>query len=168
MLKLVIGICEGNNMISTNKKLTESHLDHRLVKAPYIRITSCTKGTHGDVVCLYDLRFTQPNTEYLSVKQLHSIEHALLFGFRKYLPDTFINVAPMGCQTGCYLVLINEPDVQHVAKIYEQILLDILQANEVPYANIRDCGQYLMHSINEAQVLAKKLLNHRQTWLEVM
>ncbi len=44
----------------------------------------------GDSVYCIDLRVTSPNKEYLSTTELHSMEHFLLAGFRKYLPDNFI------------------------------------------------------------------------------
>lgn len=81
-------------------------VDHRLVNAPYIRLSHYSKGDRGDYVFLFDLRFTQPNKNYMETKVLHSLEHLLLAGFRKYL-DGFVSVAPMGCQTGFYLITLN-------------------------------------------------------------
>ena len=101
-------------------------LDHRLVKAPYIRLSSGRRGARGDCVYVFDLRITQPNTSYMTTLQIHSLEHLFLAGFRKYLSAAFVSVAPMGCQTGFYLVLLNEARANIVQKIYKKILTEIV------------------------------------------
>ncbi len=143
-------------------------VDHREVKAPYVRLSSCTVGKNGDVVYFFDLRITQPNTTYLSRTELHSLEHLYLAGFRKYLPANFICVAPMGCQTGLYLVLLNEGRAEKVLDVYEQILNDILSANSVPYADIKDCGHYVDHDLDAAKAVARRLLDCKSTWRQVL
>ncbi|HEY5982374.1 MAG TPA: S-ribosylhomocysteine lyase [Anaerolineales bacterium] len=143
-------------------------VDHRRVKAPYVRLVSATVGVHGDVVYFYDLRITQPNTSYLSTTGLHSMEHLLLAGFRRYLPDNFINIAPMGCQTGIYLVLLNEGRAEKVLGVYETILKDILEATSVPYADIQDCGHWEDHDLELAKAVARKVLDQRARWLQAL
>jgi len=143
-------------------------IDHRKVTAPYVRMESYKTGEHGDDVFFFDLRISQPNTSYLSTKELHSMEHLLLAGFRKYLPNNFICVAPMGCQTGFYLVLVNEGRADVVLGTYERILKDILVETEVPYANIQDCGHFEHHDLKMAQNIANKLLETKSTWRQVL
>jgi len=143
-------------------------LDHRLVKAPYLRLSSARRGTRGDCVYVFDLRITQPNKRYMSTLQIHSLEHLLLAGFRKYLPDAFIGVAPMGCQTGFYLILLNEGRASIVRKAYKKILTDILSADSVPYANEKDCGQSSHHSVKQAKKIARMLLKAEGAWLTVL
>ncbi|MDK1030000.1 MAG: S-ribosylhomocysteine lyase [Anaerolineae bacterium] len=147
---------------------TVGELDHRIVKAPYIKLRSLTEGPNGDVVYAIDLRVTQPNTNYLSTVELHSFEHFLLAGFRKYAPKNFISVAPMGCQTGFYLTLFNEGEAVRIYSFYENILNDILHASEVPYANIRECGHFENHNLELAKNLAKKLLENKSSWRQVL
>ena len=149
-------------------KETIGELDHRLVKPPYVRLSSCCEGEKGDAVTVYDLRVTQPNQDYLETIVLHSIEHILLAGFRKYMPEQFICVAPMGCQTGFYLVLLNAPDAQGVCDVYEKILKDTLAADSVPYASEESCGQAVHHDIGRSQELARKLLAARSEWLDIL
>ncbi len=143
-------------------------VDHRQVKAPYVRLSSYTAGEHGDIVYFFDLRITQPNTTYLSRTELHSLEHLYLAGFRKYLPANFICVAPMGCQTGLYLVLLNEGRAEKVLDVYEHILKDILAATSVPYADIKDCGHYEDHDLDAAKAVARRLLDCRSAWRQVL
>jgi S-ribosylhomocysteine lyase len=147
---------------------TIGELDHQLLKAPHVKLRALTTGENGDGVFSVDLRINRPNTEYLSTTELHSFEHFLLFGFQKYLPQNFISVAPMGCQTGFYLILLNEGNAEKICTIYERILNDILVATEVPYANIRQCGHYENHNLELAQDIARKLLEMKSEWRKVL
>ena len=147
---------------------TIGELDHRTLKAPHVKLRALTTGEHGDGVFSVDLRINRPNTEYLSTTALHSFEHFLLFGFQKYLPKNFISVAPMGCQTGFYLILLNEGDAEKICNTYENILNDILAATEVPYANIRECGHFENHSLELAQDVARRVLDARSEWQNVI
>ena len=147
---------------------TIGEIDHQKLKAPHVKLRALTTGEHGDGVYSVDLRINKPNTEYLSTTAMHSFEHFLLFGFQKYLPQNFISVAPMGCQTGFYLILLNEGNAQKICDVYENILHDILEATEVPYANIRQCGHYENHSLEQAQDVARKVLELKTEWRKVL
>jgi len=147
---------------------TVGELDHRKLKAPHVKLRSLTKGENGDAVYSVDLRINQPNISYLSTTELHSFEHFLLAGFKKYMPENFISVAPMGCQTGFYLVLLNEGDAQKICSVYEAILNDILIAKEVPYANIRECGHFENHNLDLAKDIARRLLDSKSSWRQVL
>jgi S-ribosylhomocysteine lyase len=147
---------------------TVGELDHRQLKAPHVKLRALTTGENGDEVYSVDLRINRPNTEYLSTTAMHSFEHFLLYGFRKYMPENFISVAPMGCQTGFYLILLNQGDARKICDVYETILNDILTATEVPYANIRDCGHYENHSLEQAQEVAKRVLEMKSEWRKVI
>jgi len=147
---------------------TVGELDHRQLKAPHVKLRALNTGENGDGVYSVDLRINRPNVEYLSTTAMHSFEHFLLAGFRKYMPQTFISVAPMGCQTGFYLILLNEGDAQKICDVYESILNDILTATEVPYANSRDCGHYENHSLEQAQDVARKVLEMKSEWRKVI
>lgn len=147
---------------------TVGELDHRLLKAPHVKLRSITMGDRGDAVYCIDLRITTPNSEYLSMTELHSLEHFLLAGFRKYLPGKFISIGIMGCQTGFYLTLLNEGKAKKICSVYEKVLNDILAATEVPYASIQECGNYLNHSLELAQNIAREILASESSWLQVV
>ncbi len=147
---------------------TSVELDHRLLKAPHIKLRSFTVGPKGDVVYCIDLRICQPNTEILSQTEMHSFEHFLLAGFKKYLPENFISVAPMGCQTGFYLILFNQGQADVIFEVYERILNDIINSTEVPYAQVDQCGNYLNHSLELSQKLAKRVLDAKDKWRQVV
>jgi S-ribosylhomocysteine lyase len=147
---------------------TVGELDHRLLKAPHIKLRSFTIGPTGDVVYAVDLRINEPNKTFLSSTEMHSFEHFLLEGFQKYMPENFISIGLMGCQTGFYLVLFNEGKAERIFGVYEEILNDILQAEEVPYSNIEQCGNYKNHSLEMAQNLARRVLDARSNWRQVI
>lgn len=147
---------------------TVGELDHRLLKAPHVKLRSFNQGPTGDTVYAVDLRINLPNVTFLSSTEMHSFEHFLLAGFQKYMPQNFISIGLMGCQTGFYLVLFNEGRAEAIYDVYEKILNDILVASEVPYANIAQCGNYKNHSLELAQQLAKRVLDAKSNWRQVV
>ncbi len=147
---------------------TVGELDHRLLKAPHVKLRSCTQGPNGDVVYCVDLRINQPNTDFMSSTEMHSFEHFLLAGFQKYMPENFLSVGLMGCQTGYYLVLFNEGSAVRICSVYADTLADVLVASKVPYANIAQCGNYRNHSLEAAQKIARRVLDARPRWRQVV
>jgi S-ribosylhomocysteine lyase len=147
---------------------TAVELDHRRLRAPSVKLRSATEGPKGDVVFCIDLRVTKPNTDYLSITEMHSFEHFLLSGFQKYMPQNFISIGLMGCQTGFYLVLLNEGNAEVICRVYENILQDILNANAVPFASVEQCGHYQNHSLELAQALARRILQTKASWRQVV
>lgn len=146
---------------------TIGELDHRKLKAPHVKLRGATPGLSGDVVYAVDLRINLPNSTFLSSTEMHSFEHFLLWGFQKYMPKNFISIGLMGCQTGFYLVLLNEGRAEAIMDVYEKILNDILVAGEVPYANIAQCGNYKNHSLEMAQALARRVLEAKANWSQI-
>ena len=148
---------------------TVGELDHRLLKAPHVKLRSANPGTNGDVVYCVDLRINRPNAgDYLSSMELHSVEHFLLEGFQRYMPKNFLSIGIMGCQTGFYLVLLNEGRADKIREVYKNILTDMLSATAVPYANIEQCGNYRNHSLELAQNVARRVLEAQSNWLQVV
>ena len=47
------------------------NLDHTKVAAPYVRLAGRKTGAQGDEIYKYDLRFTQPNKEFMKMDALH-------------------------------------------------------------------------------------------------
>lgn len=148
---------------------TVGELDHRLLKAPTVKLRSANPGQNGDVVYCVDLRINRPNAgEYLSTTELHSVEHFLLEGLQRYLPENFLSIGIMGCQTGFYIVLLNEGRAETIYKVLENILSDMLSATEVPYASIEQCGNYQNHSLELAKQVARRVLDAKSTWRQVV
>lgn len=148
---------------------TVGELDHRLLQAPHVKLRSANHGPHGDVVYCVDLRINRPNaSDYLTSTELHSVEHFLLEGFQRYLPNNFLSIGIMGCQTGFYLVLYNEGRAETIRRVYKNILTDMLSATAVPYANIEQCGNWQNHSLEAAQSVARKVLAAEANWQTIV
>jgi S-ribosylhomocysteine lyase len=142
------------------------NLDHRTVKAPYVRLADRKVLPHGDVLVKYDVRFAQPNAGHLDMKTVHSIEHLFAEKSRNHSTDV-IDFSPMGCQTGFYLILSGEPAYDDVLALIERTLTDITTATDVPAANEVQCGWGANHSLEGAQSAAREFLAKREEWSQV-
>jgi S-ribosylhomocysteine lyase len=142
-------------------------LDHRLLRAPSIKLRSARRSRHGDAIYCVDLRVSRPNADQcLSATELHSLEHVLLKGLQRHLPEGFISIGVMGCRTGFYLVFLNEGRANVLCDVLARIFIDLLDATEVPYRRIDQCGNYLDHDLRHAQNVARQILQGRAQWLE--
>ena len=139
------------------------NLDHTKVAAPYVRLAGIKEGQKGDIVYKYDVRFKQPNKEYMKMDALHSIEHLMAENIRNHT-DQIIDMSPMGCQTGFYLTMINHDNYDEILFILEKTLEDVLKATEVPACNEVQCGWAANHSLEGAKELAKEMLAKRSEW----
>ena len=142
------------------------NLDHTKVKAPYIRLVGVIKGEYGDVINKYDIRFCQPDKEYMEMPALHALEHLLAENVRNHL-DKVIDLSPMGCQTGFYLTVLNIADEELVFDAIEKTLQDVVAASDIPAANEIQCGNAASHSLEGAKEYATKMLDKRNEWKEV-
>lgn len=133
-------------------------LDHRKVVAPYIRKAGVLNGEKGDIVTKFDLRFLQPNKEAMPTAALHALEH-LLAGFLREHLDNVIDLSPMGCRTGFYLILWGEVESETVKNALEVSLKQVLEAKEVPAATDLQCGNYRDLSLFGAKEYAKYVLD---------
>ncbi|MDY5128471.1 S-ribosylhomocysteine lyase [Actinotignum urinale] len=143
------------------------NLDHTKVLAPYIRVADIKTLPHGDVLTKYDVRFCQPNKEHLTMPAIHSIEHCFA-EFSRNHNEHVIDFSPMGCQTGFYLLLNEEPNVPATCELVETTFRDIIHATEVPAANERQCGWGENHNLKVAQEAIAAMLYQRDSWEKVM
>ncbi len=142
------------------------NLDHRTVKAPYVRLADRKVLPHGDVLVKYDIRFAQPNQAHLEMDTVHSLEHLFAEHSRNH-SDQVVDFSPMGCQTGFYLILSGEWAYDDVLGLVEATLGDVLEATEVPAANEVQCGWGAHHTLAGAQAAAREFLAHRDEWAQV-
>ena len=150
----------------TKSNVESFELDHRVVKATYVRVAKREDLGGGVEIIKYDLRFCQPNEEHLEMPTVHSVEHMMANFMRDYT-DKLIGFAPMGCQTGFYAITYNM-EQDELLMALENGLNDILTATEVPAANERQCGWGESHSLEGAQAAARAFLAKKDEWLEVM
>lgn len=140
-------------------KVESFELDHTKVKAPYVRKAGVKVGEKGDVVSKFDLRFVQPNKEMLSDKGMHTLEH-FLAGFMRERIDGIIDISPMGCKTGFYLISFGDLDVKEIIEALEYSLQKVLLQDEIPAANELQCGSAALHSLTLAKEHAKHVLDN--------
>ncbi|MEG0950071.1 MAG: S-ribosylhomocysteine lyase [Bacteroidales bacterium] len=139
------------------EKVESFELDHRLVKAPYIRKCCVQTGQKGDQVTKFDVRFLQPNVEAFGTAAMHGLEHLLAHELRHDL-EGVIDLSPMGCRTGFYLTVWGDREPAEVKKALEAALSRVLNATEVPAANEIQCGNYRDLSLFGAKEYAKDAL----------
>lgn len=141
-------------------KVESFELDHTKVKAPYVRKAGVKVGKNGDVVSKFDIRFVQPNKEILSDKGIHTLEHFLAGFMREKLKD-IIDISPMGCKTGFYLISFGNLDVKEVINALEYSLKKVLLQDKIPAANEVQCGTASLHSLELAKGHAKCVLEKK-------
>jgi S-ribosylhomocysteine lyase len=142
------------------------NLDHRKVVAPFIRKADSIISPSGDIITKLDLRFTQPNREFLDNSSIHSLEHLLATKLREGGKYNIIDFSPMGCQTGFYLILFDEIDLNEFKEYFIIALQQVLVANEIPGNSEIECGNYKTLSLESAKKWAQKILSSNIKLLE--
>lgn len=140
-------------------KVESFKLDHRTVKAPYVRKSGTLVGPNGDVVTKYDIRLTQPNVDAIPTGGIHTLEHLFATYFRDYFDD-IIDISPMGCRTGFYLTKFGDTSIDEIKDALKKVLERVLATKEedVPATNEIQCGNYRDHSLFTAKEYAKAVL----------
>lgn len=139
-------------------KVESFQLDHTKVKAPYVRIAGTEKNEKGSTIQKYDLRFLQPNADALPTAAVHTLEHLLATYLRDEL-EGIIDISPMGCRTGFYLIIWDEHNPADVAAALTKVLHKVLDTEIVPAVSALECGNYRDHSLFSAQEYARQVLD---------
>lgn len=111
----------------------------------------------------FDIRITRPNFEpVIDNPALHAIEHLGATFLRNHSnwKDDVIYFGPMGCRTGCYLILsgnLNPLDVYGLVK--EMFEFIVSYEGIIPGASAIECGNYLDLNLPMAKFYAKKYLD---------
>jgi S-ribosylhomocysteine lyase len=136
-------------------------LDHTKVKAPYVRLAGKKTGPKGDVVSKFDIRFCQPNVDFMPTGGLHTLEH-LMAEFIRDEMEGVIDLSPMGCRTGFYLAVFGEPGEEAIAKAIKNVLAKVAawkDSETVPGVDPVMCGNWRDHDLNTAKFWAR-------TWID--
>ena len=139
------------------EKVESFKLDHNKVKAPYVRKCCVLEGKSGDKVSKFDLRFLQPNVESFGTGAIHGLEHLLATYLREEL-DNVIDLSPMGCRTGFYLIMWADVEPSVVKEALERALQKVIDCKEMIAATSVECGNYRDLSLFGAKEYAKKAL----------
>ena len=145
--------------------LDSFRVDHTRMDAPAVRVAKSMSTPKGDDITVFDLRFCVPNEEILAEKGIHTLEHLFAGFMRDHLNSDsveIIDISPMGCRTGFYMSLIGTPSEDVVAASWKAAMEDVLKVKskaDIPELNEYQCGTYEMHSLEEAQDIAKMILS---------
>lgn len=118
----------------------------------------------GDIVTTFDLRITSPNDEpCLCTAELHTIEHLAATYLRsdKEFGSKIVYFGPMGCRTGCYLLLAGDYESKDIVDLIIRTFEFIRDfEGEVPGTKPEDCGNYLDHNLPMTKYVAKRYLDN--------
>ncbi len=139
------------------EKITSFTIDHlKLLPGLYV---SRKDSKNGVVVTTFDMRITAPNREpVIDVPALHTIEHlAATYLRNSNFKEDVVYFGPMGCRTGCYLVMFGDLTSND---IYEKViaLCDFIIGfeGEIPGAKPQECGNFSEQNLNMAKFYIKK------------
>lgn len=139
-------------------KVESFSLDHNKVKAPYVRLAGTEEHLTGAKIQKYDLRFLQPNHDALPTSAVHTLEHFLAIHMRDEL-EGLIDISPMGCRTGFYMVIWDEHTNEEVAQALQNVLKIVTQADKIEATTAIECGNFRDHSLYAAQTYAQEVLD---------
>lgn len=134
------------------ERIASFTIDHlRLLPGLYVS----RRDRQGEcVVTTFDLRLTAPNREpVVDMPALHTIEHLGATFLRNCArKDRVVYFGPMGCRTGCYLVMFGDLESADVAPLVEEMCKFILAwEGEIPGARPEECGNYLEQNLGMAK-----------------
>ncbi len=140
-------------------------VDHTRMQAPAVRVAKTMTTPHGDPITVFDLRFCLPNAEIMGERGIHTLEHLFAGFMRDHLNGDgveIIDISPMGCRTGFYMSLIGQPDEARVGQAWLAAMADVLAVqdqSQIPELNLYQCGTAAMHSLAEAQQIARGIID---------
>ena len=112
----------------------------------------------GDVLT-WDIRMKKPNQgDYLTTGAAHTLEHLFAtYARNSAVKDGVIYVGPMGCRTGCYLILAGDYQAQDAVPLVRDTFCFIAgYEGEIPGAAPKDCGNYLDMNLSMANYWGRK------------
>ena len=108
----------------------------------------------GITVTTFDLRLTAPNREpVIDMPALHTIEHlGATFLRSSEQKENIVYFGPMGCRTGCYLVMFGDLTSNEVFPLVTAMCDFIIgYEGEIPRASPEECGNYSEQNLNIAK-----------------
>lgn len=120
----------------------------------------------GDCVT-YDLRLKTPNAgDYVAVPAMHTLEHLIATFVRSSdRSDEVVYFGPMGCRTGCYLILRDSVSAgDAIALVQDAFRFAATFEGDIPGAQKRECGNYLEHDLPGAKAEAAAYVRVLDGW----
>lgn len=113
----------------------------------------------GVTVTTFDMRITAPNREpVIDMPALHTIEHlGATFLRNSAAKDDIVYFGPMGCRTGCYLVMFGKLNSENVYNLVLDMCDFIIGfEGEIPGATPKECGNFSEQNLGMAKHYIKK------------
>ncbi len=139
------------------ERITSFTINH-LVLQPGLYVSRKDKW-NDCVVTTFDMRITAPNREpVIDMPALHTIEHiAATYLRNSQFKDKVVYFGPMGCRTGCYLVMFGDLSSEDVVKLVLEMCDFIIgYEGEIPGATPVECGNYSEQNLNMAKFYIKR------------
>ena len=117
------------------------------------------------VITSFDIRLTAPNREpVVDMPALHTIEHlGATFLRNSARTEDIVYFGPMGCRTGCYLVMFGDLTPQDIYPLIKEMCEFIISFNgDIPGAKAEQCGNYLEQNLGMAKYYIKNYLSYLQ------
>lgn len=132
------------------------NLDHTKVTAPFVRLAAKKTGKNGDIVTKFDIRFTQPNKEFMPTGAVHTLEHLMAEYIRDEM-EGVIDLSPMGCRTGFYFTVWGDRTEEEIGEHMLNVLKKVAVWDKpVPATTEAECGNYRDHDLEGAKRYAKQ------------
>lgn len=111
------------------------------------------------IVTSFDMRITAPNREpVIDMPALHTIEHLCATYLRNSeAKEDIVYFGPMGCRTGCYLVMFGDLNSEDVYDLVVKMCDFVLEfEGDIPGAAPKECGNYSEQNLNMAKYYMAK------------
>ena len=118
--------------------------------------------SQGVKVTTFDLRITAPNKEpVIDVPALHTIEHLGATFLRNCeTKNEIVYFGPMGCRTGCYLLVFGEKSSEDIFPLVIEMCDFIIDfEGEIPGAKPEECGNFSEQNLSMAKYYISKYKN---------
>jgi S-ribosylhomocysteine lyase len=140
------------------EKIASFQIDHlRLKPGLYVSRRDMFGKT---ALTTFDMRFKEPNKEpVIDMPALHTLEHlgATFLRSHKEWSPRVVYFGPMGCRTGCYLILEGEYESRDIAPLIIELLEWIAGfEGAIPGAAPAECGNYLEQNLSMAKWEARR------------
>lgn len=114
----------------------------------------------AELATTFDIRMKKPNLEpVVHPNAMHTIEHIVATYLRSdsEWKDRIIYWGPMGCLTGCYLIVKGRPAPEELLPLMIRAFEFCADfEGEVPGTAPENCGNYLLHDLNMAKYEARR------------
>ncbi len=113
----------------------------------------------SEFVTTFDIRMKRPNVEpAIHQNAMHTLEHIIATYLRNdpEWKDRIVYWGPMGCLTGCYLIVKGRPTPQELLPVIiraYQFCADF--EGEIPGTQPENCGNYILHDLTIAKYESK-------------